>query len=299
MICPGCAHHNPEGRKYCRACAKPLAPASEAAPSSRVVSSAPARTAATAGAVAQPRLNKMAVASLVSGFVALLPPLGLAAVVFGHVSRNQIAKSGGGERGAGIAFAGLILGYGQLAIFAILLLGFMGLVRDIRFDLARHPDTREALLERIAHGDPNEVTPAKSARHQEAAVQALDLIRAKETEYLAAHPDEGYACQMYKVGFDPGADTELNTLFRESDYDTKFIRCGSIPGVTPGELLVPPMYLIISVPRSQGNPVDAPSFCLDQVNGIEQYNNDEWRNAIGAIATSHSDPCPLTGAHVD
>jgi uncharacterized protein DUF4190 len=292
MICPSCAHENPESRKYCRACAKPLAGASEA-------SSAPARTSATAGVVARPRLNKVAVASLVSGFLALLPPLGLAAVVFGHMSRNQIAKSGGRETGTGIAFAGLILGYGQLAIFAILLLGFMGLVRDIRMDLARHPDTREALLERIAHGDPNEVTRAKSARHQEAALQALDLIRAKETQYLAAHPDEGYACQMYKVGFDPGGDTELNTLFRESDYDTKFIRCGSVPGVTAGTLLVPPMYLIISVPRSAGNPVDAPAFCLDQVNGIEQYNNEQWRDAIGAIATSHSDPCPLTGAHVD
>jgi hypothetical protein len=241
----------------------------------------------------------MAVASLVAGFLALLPPFGLAAVVFGHVSRNQIANRGGRERGTGIAFAGLILGYGQLAIFAILLLGFMGLVRDIRLDLARHPETREALLERIAHGDPNEVTPTKSARHQEAAVQALHLIRAKETEYLAAHPEEGYGCQMYKVGFDPGGDTQLNILFRESDYDTKFIRCGSVPGVTPGTLLVPPMYLIISLPRSEGNPVDAPAFCLDQVNGIEQYNNEQWRDAIGTIMTSHSDPCPLTGAHVD
>jgi hypothetical protein len=245
------------------------------------------------------RQNKMAMASLVSGFFALLPPFGLAAVVFGHVSRSQIAKGGGREKGTGIAFAGLILGYGQLAIFALLFLGFLGLVQDIRAHLAKDPNTRAALLERIAHGDPDSVTPAKTARHQEAAIEALHLIRAQETNYIAEHPDEGYACEMYRVGFDPGGDTELDTLFRESDYDTKFFRCGSVLGPTPPTLLVPPMYLVVSVPRSGGNPVDAPAFCLDPVNGIEQYHNEEWREALGTIATSHSGPCPLTGTHVD
>jgi hypothetical protein len=299
MICPHCAHDNPGGRKYCRACAKPLVAGQSPDPQ---VSAAPQITSAATPTTppARPKLNKMAVASLISGFVALLPPFGLAAVVFGHVSRSQIAKSGGREKGTGIAFAGLILGYGQLVIFALLFFGFLGLVQDIRLQLAKHPDTREALLERIAHGDPDRVTPAKSARHQETAIQALHLIRAKETEYFAAHPDEGYACQMYQVGFDPGGDTALNALFRESDYDTKFMGCGQVPGLTPGTLMYPPMYRIISVPRSAGNSPDAPAFCLDQANGIEQYNDAQWRDAIATIATSGpTDPCPLTGTHVD
>jgi hypothetical protein len=239
-------------------------------------------------------------ASLICGFLALLIPFGLAAVVFGHLSRAQIAKSGGRENGSAMAFAGLILGYGQLAIVGVMLLGFLGFVQDIRRHMNNaDPNIRAALLERMAYGDPNAVTPAKSARHRQAAIQALDLIRAKETEYIVEHPEEGYACQMYRVGFDPGGDTELNTLFRESDYDTKFFRCGSVPAAAPGTLLLPPMYLIISVPRSAGNRADAPAFCLDEVNGIEQYNEGEWRDAIGAIATSRSDPCPLTGQHID
>lgn len=299
MICPNCAHDNPEGRKYCRACAKQLVPGA-APPTARVVVAPAAPNSISAPLAANPKLNPLAVASLVCGFLALMIPFGLAAVVFGHVSRGQIAKSGGRENGSGIAFAGLILGYGQLAIVGVILLGFLGFVQDIRRHINNaDPNTRAALLERIAHGDPNAVTPAKSARHQKAAIQALLLIRAKQTEYIAEHPEEGYACQMYKVGFDPGGDTELNTLFRESDYDTKFFRCGVVPGVAPGTLLLPPMYLIISVPRSAGNPADAPAFCLDQVNGIEQYNDEQWRDAIGAIVASHSDPCPLTGVHVD
>ena len=241
----------------------------------------------------------MAVASLVSGFFSLIPPIGIAAVVFGHVSRSQIVKSGGREQGTGFAFAGLVLGYLQLAILVILFLGLLGFIQDIRHQLDKDPNTRAALLQRIAHGDPYTVSPAKTARQAQTAIQALHLIRAKETQYIAEHPDEGYACQLYKVGFDPGGDTELNTLFRESDYDTKFIRCGEVPGITPGTLLSPPMYLIISVPKSSGNTADAPVFCLDQANGIEQYNNEQWRDAIGAIMTAHTDPCPLAGTHVE
>jgi hypothetical protein len=276
-----------------------LAPETAGAPSG-VVAALPIQPAAAPATPKDPKLNKMAVASLICGFLGLMIPFGIAAVVFGHMSRGQIAKSDGREKGTGIAFAGLILGYGQLAFLALILVVALSGMEDLRrhFDAA-DPNTRAALLERIAHGDPNSVTPAKSARHQEATIEALHFIRAKETEYIAEHPQEGYACEMYKLGFDPGGNTELDALFRESDYDTKFFGCGSVPGVTPGTLLVPPMYLIISVPRSAGNPADAPAFCLDPVNGIEQYNNEQWRDAIGTIATSHFGLCPLTGAHVD
>jgi len=154
--------------------------------------------------------------------------------VLGHLSRSQIAKSRRQERGTGIAFAGLILGYGQLAIFTILLLGLLGFVGEIRQDLAKHPDTRLALLDRIAHGDPYHVTPQRTARQEQTAIQALHLIQAKEAEYLAAHPDEGYACQMYKlgatVGHDASGQTGLDTLLVQSHYNMTFNRCGRIPG---------------------------------------------------------------------
>jgi Domain of unknown function (DUF4190) len=268
----------------------------------------PPRTAASAlpptrsGPIASAKLNKMALASLLSGFLALLPPFGLAAVVLGHLSRSQIAKSRGREKGTGIAFAGLILGYGQLAIFALLLLGVMGFVNDLRHDLAAHPETRVALLDRLAHGNPYTVTPTRTARQEETAIQALHLIQAKEAEYLAAHPDEGYACQMYKVGYTPGHDnsTELDTLFVQSRYDTKFMACGMIPGVVPGTHS-PPFYEVLSVPISDYNGPEAPVFCLDPVNGIERYSSQQANSAVAAIGTStnyqSNYQCPLTGTH--
>ena len=77
---------------------------------------------------------------------------------------------------------------------------------------------------------------------------------------------------------------------RESDYDTKFIRCGRISA---------PIYLVLSVPRSAGNPADAPVFCLDQANGIEKYTPEQSRDAVATLMTAVADPCPLTGVHVE
>jgi hypothetical protein len=55
--------------------------------------------------------NGLAIASLIAGF-AWLGWLGsFAAVVFGHAALKQIKQSGGREQGAGLAVAGLVLGY--------------------------------------------------------------------------------------------------------------------------------------------------------------------------------------------
>ena len=69
-----------------------------------------------------PRSNSAAVASLVFGIISwFLCPLvgGLLAVIFGHVARGQIRRSG--ESGDGMAVAGLILGYAHLVAVVVLI----------------------------------------------------------------------------------------------------------------------------------------------------------------------------------
>lgn len=77
-----------------------------------------------------PRTNSLAVASLVSGILAwVVCPLlaAVLAVIFGHIARGQIRHSG--EAGGGLAIAGLVLGYVNLAgvlvvgVFYVLLVG--------------------------------------------------------------------------------------------------------------------------------------------------------------------------------
>lgn len=73
--------------------------------------------------------NGLAVASLILGLAGLfvLPVVApLLAVIFGHISRGQIRNSG--ERGGGMAVAGLVLGYLCLAFAVIGFLIFIVIV---------------------------------------------------------------------------------------------------------------------------------------------------------------------------
>ena len=66
--------------------------------------------------------NAMAIWSLATGIASWIvcPIVGsIVAVVTGHIARSQIRRTG--EEGAGMALAGLILGYVHLAVAAIVL----------------------------------------------------------------------------------------------------------------------------------------------------------------------------------
>ena len=66
--------------------------------------------------------NALAISSLVCGIIGWIIPIlfALLAIIFGHVARSQIKRSGQG--GAGLALAGLILGYIQFVIMSLGLL---------------------------------------------------------------------------------------------------------------------------------------------------------------------------------
>jgi hypothetical protein len=107
--CANCGTANVADLGYCEKCGQPLAPGS------RFPVPAPAapRKAGT---------NPLAVASLLLGLVSLFPLFGILAVVLGHLARAQIRRSAGRQKGAGLALAGLILGYLWLAFILFLLL---------------------------------------------------------------------------------------------------------------------------------------------------------------------------------
>ncbi len=73
------------------------------------------------------RTNSLAVASLICGIGQFMVPLPTAilAIVFGHVARGQIRRTG--EKGDGLARAGLILGWVQVVLVALVLVLFAGL----------------------------------------------------------------------------------------------------------------------------------------------------------------------------
>jgi Domain of unknown function (DUF4190) len=74
--------------------------------------------------------NRLAVASLACGLGQFVfgPLTTIPAIVFGHMARRQIKRSG--EQGAGLALAGLVLGWGAVivAIIAVLAVISVGAV---------------------------------------------------------------------------------------------------------------------------------------------------------------------------
>jgi Domain of unknown function (DUF4190) len=293
MVCAHCGHQNDDGRKYCRGCAKPLVPKTAQTSADSLPSATPkliVMPEPTPTTTLEPKLNKMALASLLLSIFAFIVPLGLAAIVLGHISRVQTARSKGRQKGMATALAGLVIGYLQLTLVALVVVGMMSVWREFRGNLDRQPYLKDAILDRLAHGDPTKVTPERTARHHQNALAALRVIRIAEASYLAAHPTRGYACELYQAGLDSIDDTEWKSLVVNSDYDIKILRCSLING---------PNYVVLAIPRSDGNPADAPVYCLDPANGIESYNTEQARDAIPTVVTRVTEPCPLTGTHVD
>jgi hypothetical protein len=81
-----------------------------------------ARPPAPPAPPAPPKNNALAIASLVCGVAQLMlwPLATIPAVMLGHVARRQIRRTG--EQGAGMALAGLILGWIGVGFTALLVL---------------------------------------------------------------------------------------------------------------------------------------------------------------------------------
>jgi uncharacterized membrane protein len=95
----------------------------------QVVTDLPATRAAMVTPVA--KTNGLAIASLACGLAQFMfgPLATIPAIVFGHVARNQIKRTG--EQGAGLALAGLILGWAAVLLGIVLILIVVGLAVSV------------------------------------------------------------------------------------------------------------------------------------------------------------------------
>jgi len=83
------------------------------------------------------KINGLAIASLACGLAQFMfgPLATIPAIVFGHVARHQIKRTG--EQGAGVALAGLILGWATV-ILAIVLILVAGLAMSAGMHASMH-----------------------------------------------------------------------------------------------------------------------------------------------------------------
>ena len=68
-----------------------------------------------------PRINGLAIASMVCGIVWIYWIGSILALVFGYIAKNQIDKSNGGETGRGMAIAGIVLGWVGVGILTLVI----------------------------------------------------------------------------------------------------------------------------------------------------------------------------------
>lgn len=233
----------------------------------------------------------MAVASLALSFLAFILPCGIASVVMGHVSRGQIARSQGRQTGTGLAFAGLIIAYLQLVVVGLILFAVVVELFAMNRELDRHPDARAALIERFKNGDRYHPSAAQIEQHRQNAVDALRLIAARQSQYLAAHPEEGYACQMYLLNFGASGESELEVHLRNSHYDIKIEQCRGNPGDDN-------RYAVVAIPSSNFNPPDSPVYCVNQSGIVRKYGPNRTNDVNIAILYQH-DTCPNDGETIE
>ena len=162
MFCSKCGAAIPEGSQFCSQCGQALAAPPVAAGQAMV----PSPEAPTSG---------KALASMITGIFGLLfffPAI--AAIILGHMSRSEIRKSNGRLKGNGMATAGLVMGYGMIAMIPFIL-----------------------IIAAIAI--PN-LLRARIAANESSAVAAIRTLNTAEISYQSEYPKVGFACNLPALG---------------------------------------------------------------------------------------------------
>ena len=172
MKCPYCGEMIADGSQFCGRCGNRLASAAVAGAPGGV--GAPGTGYAPTGA--QTTSGK-AIASLIMGILVFIPFSAVAAVILGHLALSEIRKSAGRLKGQGLATAGLILGYAEIALIPVFL-----------------------IIAAIAI--PNFLR-AKMAANEASSVGAMRTYSMAIVSYAEKCPQQGYPVSAVKLG--PGA----------------------------------------------------------------------------------------------
>jgi hypothetical protein len=135
MFCPECGASNPDEAQFCEECGAPLnlAPPEEVPSELPAVPPTPPTRPTSTG---EPPTSGLAIAALVLGIlgvIQVLPIVGSAlALLFGYMARSDIRDRPLSLSGAGLATAGIVLGWIGVGIWVLgalgLVLGLAGLV---------------------------------------------------------------------------------------------------------------------------------------------------------------------------
>jgi hypothetical protein len=190
------------------------------------------------------RTNGLAITALILGLVPILfwPLalfLGIAAVITGHIGRGQIrrAKSEGrDEQGAGMALAGLILGYvwivlsilGAIALVLFLTLGIPAITQ-----VSVRNDARNFGRDAVTRAESLETTPRNPAVVQD--VYRQRYLYSNNSDTNRAHLADGTSLAV--VTERDLARNDYRIEFSQNTIGTKYA-CLTLPATVSGPLVV-------------------------------------------------------------
>jgi flagellar basal body-associated protein FliL len=143
-----------------------------------------------------PRTSTMAVISLVAGLLCIP----LVSIILGHLARSEINKSKGSVAGKGIALTGLILGYLQLLIGILLLLGSLVVSSLSYSELTEAQYEMESSFSSVEYSEPLNMESSGDLRYYELTGLITNLGGPIKSRYINVELKlEGLAGDFEKV----------------------------------------------------------------------------------------------------
>jgi len=233
---------------FCAHCGNPIGPDQQRCSACGHEISAPATGVAVVAAVPQstvaPSTSGKAIASLVLAFFSWILPIGIVAVVLGHVAHGEIERSDGRLKGTAMADAGFIMGRRGAAVGLLFILSFI-------------------------------VRPrwGAIAANQASAVGALRTLNTSETTYKSMYPGVGFTCSLSQLGT-PSSGTVSSTVAGLIDpnlakgvmntYRFTLGRCTTKNGLAVG-------YQWLAIPETSPTEGSRRFFCTDE-SGVIKYS---------------------------
>ena len=236
QFCEACGNTLTADDKFCRTCGR-AAPAGTPVMSS-VAASPPPGTVET---------SVKAILSLVCGLLFFIPFLCIAAIVLGHLALSEIRKSAGRLKGKGIAIAGLVLGYIQIASIPVIL-----------------------IIAAIAI--PN-LLRAKISANESSAVASVRTLNVAEVTYSSTHPDQGYSCSLSDLAAAESIKGPLSTG-QKNGYAFELSGCSA--GTEGGPNV---KYQVVAYPL-RVNQTGRRAFCSDESATIKVDSGGSARECL-------------------
>lgn len=211
QFCEACGNTLTADDRFCRICGRATIAGPSAAPA--IAASSPPGTVET---------SAKATLSLICGLLFFIPFLFIAAIVLGHLALSEIRKSAGRLKGEGLAIAGLVLGYIEIAgIPFLLIIAAIAIPNLLRARMAANEASAVASVRTLIAA---EVTYSSAHRAQGYTCSLSDLNEAASIGPLASGQRNGYAFELMSCA--PAADGGPNVKYKVVAYPVRAHQTG-------------------------------------------------------------------------